>query len=134
MVWGPIGIRVMEGARAIAMATAGGLRDAVQPAFAFESEKAGVLGVHARLPAMAGMDVADRYVALAPQRVVRQAMAREVVTDIAIGPVGQRMELPAAVAMLGKVDRRAAARLAPAQAGKPAGGAQLTQRALHRLD
>src|SRR6185312_7854719 len=108
--------------------------NAVQSAFALEAEETGVFRIHARFPTTAGVAIADRDVALVPQRVVWQAMAAQVMTDIAVAPVGQRMQFPAAMPPFENIDRGAAARLLPAQAGDPAARVQLVQGPLHRLD
>src|SRR5690606_9092098 len=91
----------------------------VDPALALEAEEAGVLVLHARLPAAGGVEVADGDVALVPQRVVGQVVLLQVLPHVAVAPVGDRADLQAVAAPL--QDRRvgAAGRLAAAQAGEP---------------
>ena len=53
----------------------------MQAAFAFKAKKACSLDVHAGHPAVRGMHVTDGDVALVPQRVIRQAVALQVLAD-----------------------------------------------------
>src|SRR5688500_14046305 len=108
-----------------------GLVVEMQPAFALQAEEAGVLELHARLQRPGRVHVADRHVALVPQRVVGQAVSLQIVPDVTIGPVGDRMQFPAAVAQFQEVDAGARAGLIAAQAGDPGAYAQFVERALH---
>ena len=106
----------------------------MESAFALEAKKARVFLAHARLPAPSGVDVADRYIALLPERVIRQVVLAQIAADIAVTPVGNRMHFPAAVFELGNRRVLSDFCLLPAQARKPSASAQLTQGPLHRLD
>src|ERR1700710_1783255 len=94
-----------------------------------------VLPGPASLAAGAGVrarGAADRLVAAVVQRVVGQVMLRDEAPDVAVAPVGQRIELPEAVRLvplqLGSVGARR--RLFAAQAGHP--GVEPAERALER--
>ena len=64
----------------------------------------------------------------------RQVVLQHVGAHVHFAPVGDRVQLPAAVAQLQEVDAGAAGRLPAAQPGEPAAHAEFAQRALHRLD
>src|SRR5690606_33511227 len=106
----------------------------VDPALALEAEEAGVLVLHARLPALGGVEVADGDVALVPQRVVGKVVLLQVLPHVAVVPVGDRADLQAVAAPLQDRGVRAGGRLAAAQAGEPGAGTQFLQCAPHRLD
>src|SRR5262249_31992288 len=57
-----------------------------------------------------GVPVADRHVPLHPERVVGQVVARQIVVDVLVVPVDDRVHLQ--VAVLDTEDRQVAARLA----------------------
>src|SRR5688572_659840 len=110
--------------------------DQVQAALALQAEEARVLGGVAGLGERARrMPVADRDVATLPQRVIRQAVALQVVVHVAVGPVEDRMDLVARRAdALDRLDGRARARLLAPQPGEPGADGKFRERALHRLD
>src|SRR4029450_3673853 len=58
----------------------------VQPAFALQPEEPRLLLGHAVGELGGGLPVADRHVALDPQRMVRQVVARQVVVDVLVVP------------------------------------------------
>src|SRR5690606_16699412 len=90
----------------------------MQPALPLQPEEAGLLNPDVGGEGAGGVHVADRDIALVPQGVVGQAVAAEVLADVAVGPVGDGVQLPAAVLALEEVDVGAAAGLAAAQAGR----------------
>src|SRR5688572_4117097 len=106
----------------------------MQPALTLQAEKTRVLLVHSGLQRSRGVDVADRHVTLVPERVVGQVVLLQVLPDFAIAPVGNRMQLPAAVAQFEEIDVGARTRLAATQSGDPGPHAQLIERALHGFD
>ncbi|MNG12519.1 hypothetical protein D3C84_961350 [compost metagenome] len=79
------------------------------------------------------MHVADREVALIPQRVIGQVKLLEVVEDVLVAPVDDRQELEAAAGDGQHRQLATAARLLPAQAGEPGLGAELPQGPVHGL-
>src|SRR6185436_13800495 len=68
-------------------------RALVQPALALEPEKARLLLRHAVGELRGGVPVADRRITLLPERVVGQIVARQVVVDVLVVPVDDRMDL-----------------------------------------
>src|SRR4051794_27822193 len=78
---------------------------------------------------------ADRGVALLVERVVRQVVLLHVLVDLAAGPVQQRGDGVAVVA-LGPLDELAglaSVGLVPADAAEPGAGREVAHRPLHRL-
>ena len=70
-------------------------RDLVQPALAQQSEEAQLLdALHIR-EAARRVHVADRDVTLLPQGVIGQVVTDEILMDVAIAPVDDRMNLEA---------------------------------------
>src|SRR5690606_22355027 len=104
------------------------------PALALQAEEAGLLLGDVGGQGAGRVDVADGDIALLPQGVVGQPVAGQVPADVAVGPVGDGVQLPAVVLALQELDVGAGAALAAAQAGDPGAHAQLGQGALHRLD
>jgi LysR family transcriptional regulator, cys regulon transcriptional activator len=76
----------------------------MQPALPLQPEEARVLLAHAGEQGARGVHVADRDVALFPQRVVGQVRAGSGSADVAVAPVGDGVQLPAAVLALEEVD------------------------------
>src|SRR5678809_808363 len=91
----------------------------VQAALALQAEEACVFLAHSGLPGARRMDVADREIATLPQRVIGQAIVLQLLPHIAVGPVGNRMELPAAGAQFEEIERATLRGLGAAQAGNP---------------
>src|SRR4249919_3201599 len=114
--------------------TAAALRVQVYSALALETEKARVFLAQTRLPARSRLPIANRHITFVPERVIGQVVLLQIAADVAVGPVDQRMQLPAPVLQLQHRQTRPAFRLAAAQSGEPGAHAELVQRAPHRLD
>ena len=69
-----------------------------------------------------------------PERVVGQVVAGEVVVDVLVVPVDDRVDLEIAVLQREDVEVLARRGLRSAQADDPAARAELVERSLHRLD
>src|SRR5689334_2294555 len=80
------------------------------------------------------MPVADRHVALVPERVIRQSVRLQVEINVAVGPVEDRMHLEPAIPHFERIQLRAALGLAATQPGEPGLRAERLQSAAHRLD
>src|SRR5690606_11766451 len=76
----------------------------MQPTLPLQSKKAGLLDTDLRGQGAGRVDVADGNVALLPQRVVGESVAAEILADVAVGPVGDRVQLPAFVLALQELD------------------------------
>src|SRR4029077_9370975 len=80
------------------------------------------------------MGAADRRVAAIVERVVREVVLTDVVPDVALGPVGERAQLPEVKPLVPAELRRlgTGAGVRPADAGDPAVYGR--ERLAHRLD
>src|SRR5690348_11988472 len=94
----------------------------MQATLPHDPREARVFLAHALFPALRAVRVADADVAVVPQRVVRQVVGLQVLPDVAVAPVGERMDLPAAVAQFEEVDLFARACLGAADTGEPGAG------------
>ena len=65
----------------------------MQPTLTREAKKSRLFFVHTWLDWAAGMGVANRFVSLFPERVIRETLLAEVAMDVAIVPVHQRVHL-----------------------------------------
>src|SRR6478736_685478 len=90
-------------------------------------------GVAARAHRLGAVGAADRRVAAVVQRVVGDPMLPDVVPDVALGPIGERVQLPEAEPLVpGELRRRRAVRGVPAaDAGDPR--LDRAERPAHRL-
>ena len=113
----------------------------MEAALALQAEEAGFFFRLHRMEGLRGVDVAHRDIALFPERVVGQVILLQVAEYIPVGPVGDRVDFPPLAADYTlRIDvgiqeghSRAACRLGPAQAGKPAAHVEFPQGALHGL-
>ena len=79
------------------------------------------------------MHIADRDIALLPQRVIGQIEFLQVVVNVLVAPVDDRQKLEQAVLQPQHLELAAGVGLTAAQAGKPGPRLQVTQGTLHRL-
>src|SRR3954452_16004442 len=83
---------------------------------------AAVAQVAARPDRLRAVGAADRRIAAIVERVVREVVLTDVVPDVALGPIGERVQLPEVEALVPAELRRlgTAAGVCPADAGGPA--------------
>src|SRR5882672_5986131 len=123
----------VEGSGGVGRALQVGEVDLVNTALAFQAEEARLLDRRDLLDRLRAVVVADREIALLPERVIGQRVLGEIAVYAAILPIRDRVDLPAAAGPLEIRDLRAALGLVAAQAREPGVDAELAQRAAHRL-
>src|SRR5262249_14576111 len=106
----------------------------VQAALALEPEEARLLLGHAVDELVRRVPVADRRVALLTERVVGEVVTREVVVDVLVVPVDDRVDLEIAVLEAEHAELAPRRRLRAPQPDDPAVRVELGERSLHRLD
>ena len=66
----------------------------MQSALALQAEEARFFRIVDSVNRFGGVHIADRDIAFFPERVIGQVVLLEIAVDIAVGPVGDRMDFP----------------------------------------
>ena len=112
----------------------GACRDGASDTSGYHPETAPELLRHAVGELVRRVPVADRRIALLPERVVRQLVARQVVVDVLVVPVDDRVDLQIAVLHPEHVQMPSRRGLRAPEPDDPRDRVELVEGTLHRLD